>query len=94
MTRTSTATGRLAPTGRTSPSCSTRSSLTWNAGEVSPISSRKMVPPSARWNRPTWSSKAPVNAPRLWPKSSDSSSVSDMAAQFSSTKARSARGLA
>ena len=44
-TRTSTLTMRLAPTGRTSPSCSTRSSLTCSAGEVSPISSRNTVPP-------------------------------------------------
>jgi hypothetical protein len=50
------------------------------------------VPPSARWNRPMWSSTAPVKAPRLWPKSSLSSSVSGMAAQFSTTKGPARRG--
>ena len=92
--RTSTDTGRGLPTGRISPSCSARSNLTWKAGEVSPISSRNSVPPSACWNRPMRVSVAPVNAPRLWPKSSLSSSVSGMAPQFSTTKGRSARGLA
>ena len=70
MMRTSTGTERGLPTGRTSPSCRARSSLTWKAGEVSPISSRNRVPPSACWNRPMRSSWAPVKAPFLWPKSS------------------------
>ena len=47
-----------------------------------PISSRKIVPPSASANRPFLVNVAPVNAPRTWPKSSDSSSVSGIAAQF------------
>ena len=40
----------------------TRSSFTWRAGEISPISSRKIVPPSAASNRPTLSATAPVKA--------------------------------
>jgi len=40
------------------------------------------VPPSARANLPFLLVAAPVNAPRTWPNSSDSSSVSGMAAQF------------
>ena len=51
-TRASTLTGRLPPTGRTSPSWSTRSSLTCRAGDVSPISSRNTVPPVACSNIP------------------------------------------
>jgi hypothetical protein len=34
---------------------------------------------------------APVKAPRTWPKSSESSSVSDSAPQFSATNGRSLR---
>ncbi len=60
----------------------TRSSLGWNAAEISPISSRKMVPPSAAWKTPIWSRFAPVKAPLVWPKSSLSSSVSGSAAQL------------
>ena len=46
---------------------------------VSPTSSRKIVPPSATSKRPFLSACAPVKAPRLWPKSSLSSSVSGSA---------------
>ena len=60
-------------------------------GSVSPISSRKIVPPSANSNRPFLSACAPVNAPRLCPNSSLSSSVSGSAPQFCATKARSLR---
>jgi hypothetical protein len=82
MTRTSTRCVRSAPSGSTSRSCSTRSSLAWSVGLIVPISSRKIVPPSASANLPRRVVVAPVNAPRTWPKSSDSSSVSGMAAQF------------
>ena len=58
---------------------------------MSPTSSRKIVPPDASSNRPFRSSTAPVKAPRLWPNSSDSSSVSGRAAQLTATKGRSAR---
>ena len=82
MTRTSTFSVRSAPSGSNSRSCSTRSSLACSAGLIVPISSRKIVPPSASANLPFLVSVAPVNAPRTWPKSSDSSSVSGIAAQF------------
>ena len=47
-----------------------------------PISSRKMVPPSASANFPFLLVLAPVKAPRTCPNSSDSSRVSGMAAQL------------
>ena len=53
---------------------------------ISPISSRKMVPPSACSNRPTRRSLAPVNAPFSWPKSSLSRSCGLSAAQWTATK--------
>ena len=40
------------------------------------------MPPSASAKRPFLVNVAPVNAPRTWPKSSDSSSVSGIAAQL------------
>ena len=40
------------------------------------------MPPSASANRPFLVVVAPVKAPRTWPNSSDSSSVSGIAAQF------------
>ena len=43
---------------------------------IVPISSRKIVPPSASANLPRLVIVAPVKAPRTWPNSSDSSSVS------------------
>src|SRR3954471_23573855 len=46
------------------------------------MSSRKIVPPSASSKRPGRSLIAPVNAPRSWPKSSDSMSVSENSAQL------------
>ena len=55
-------------------------------GSVSPISSRKIVPPSATSKSPFLSAWAPVKAPRLWPNSSLSSSVSGSAPQFCATK--------
>ena len=61
---------RLSPTGRISPSCSTRSSFACSAGVVSAISSRKSVPPSATSKSPLRSPTAPVKAPRRWPNSS------------------------
>ena len=45
-------------------------------------SSRNIVPPSARSNRPWCVLVAPVKAPASWPKSSLSRSESEMAAQF------------
>ena len=63
----------------------TRSSLVWNSADVSPISSRKIVPRPASANRPLRALTAPVNAPRVWPKSSDSSSGVGSAAQLTGT---------
>ena len=59
-----------------------------------PISSRKMVPPSARANLPFLLEVAPVKAPRTWPNSSDSSRVSGMAAQLTLMSGMSALGAA
>ena len=49
---------------------------------MSPISSRKRVPPLAYWNRPMRSRSAPVKAPFTWPKSSLSRMFSESSAQF------------
>jgi hypothetical protein len=59
---------------------------------MSPISSRKKVPLSATSNRPGLSATAPVNAPRRWPNSSESSRLSLNAEQFVTTNLRSRRG--
>ena len=93
MTRTSTWIVSLPPTRSNSRSCRKRSSLTWTAGEISPISSRNSVPPSACWKRPSRRPTAPVKAPRSWPNSSLSSSDSASAAQCSLTNGPLARGL-
>ena len=60
---------------------------------MSPTSSRKIVPPSARSKAPARSSTAPVKAPRSWPNSSLSIMPSGRAAQFTATKGPSLRGL-
>ncbi len=62
------------------------------SGLMSPTSSRKSVPLSASSKRPFLSRSAPVNAPRTWPNSSLSSSVSVSAAQFSERNGLRARG--
>ncbi|PYO75379.1 MAG: hypothetical protein DMD67_11730 [Gemmatimonadetes bacterium] len=82
-TRTSTGIASVPPTGIASRSCSTRSSFTCVAGDISPISSRKNVPPRAAANRPCLSRTAPVNDPFTWPNSSDSSRLSGSAPQLS-----------
>ena len=91
--RTSTRFAWLAPTGTISPSSSTRSSLAWSAGAISPISSRKSVPPSASSNHPLRSDVAPVNEPRTWPNSIDSASSPGMATQFTGMNGPADRGL-
>ena len=53
----------LPPTGRTVFSWSARRSLACSAAPMSPISSRKSVPPFAAFTSPTLSLAAPVNAP-------------------------------
>ncbi len=60
---------------------------------MSPSSSRKSVPPSAAAKRPSASPTAPVKAPRLWPKSVDSSSAGARAPQLTAMKGRSLRRL-
>ena len=91
MMRTSTGRDSVLPTGVSSPSCSTRSSLACVASAMSPISSRKSVPPWADSNSPLRSPTAPVKAPRTCPNSSLSISSLGMAAQLSLRKGRSRR---
>ncbi len=91
MIRTSMETVSVAPTGITSRSCTARSSLTWVAGDISPTSSRKKVPPLAATKSPCLSRTAPVKEPLVCPKSSDSSSVSGSAPQLMETKGPSTR---
>src|ERR1043166_5705498 len=52
MTRTSSGTSLRPPTRRKAPSSRTRSSFACRLSSISPISSRKMVPPSACSSRP------------------------------------------
>ena len=59
---------------------------------MSPISSRKSVPPSACSKRPRRWATAPENAPFSWPKSSLSTSSAGTAAQFIFTNGCSRRG--
>ena len=61
------------------------------AFDTSPISSSRSVPPSAAAKSPLRSPAAPVKAPRTCPKSSDSSTPSASAAQFTGRKGPSAR---
>ena len=72
--RTSTRRAVLPPSGRTSPSWTTRRSFAWSGSGRSSISSRKSVPPSASRSAPGRDSSAPVNAPRACPKNSLSAS--------------------
>ena len=85
ITRTFTGIARVPPTRSISPSCSTRSSFTWRSSGRSPISSRKMVPPSASSKRPIFRAMAPVKAPFSWPKSSLSTSDGEIAPQLTVT---------
>src|SRR5690606_38802289 len=91
--RTSTSRDFVSPSRRTSPSCSTRRSLTCSVAGISPISSRKSVPPDATSKRPGLSRSAPVKAPRTYPNSSDSSRFSGIAPQLTGTNAALARSL-
>jgi len=93
ITRTSTSTSSVPPTRRKTRSCRTRKSLTWIAGLVSPISSRKTVPLSATSNRPALAATAPVKAPFTWPKSSLSRSVSGIAPQLMAMNGFAVRSL-
>jgi len=93
ITRTLTMIVSLLPTFSNSFSCRTRSIFAWSAGSISPISSKKMLPPSAFSNLPVRSAAAPVNAPRTWPNSSLSRRGAGIAAQFTATKSPSRRAL-
>ncbi len=83
----------LLPTGRTVRSCSDRRSFGCMPSGISPISSKKSVPPLACKKRPGRAVLASVNAPLAWPNSSDSSSVSGTAAQLMATNGPAARRL-
>src|SRR5262245_45923223 len=85
MARTSTLMVRADPRRSTSPSCSTRSTLACVLADISPTSSRKIVPRSACSNLPICFSVAPVSEPFSCPKSSDSINSSGIAAQFTWT---------
>src|SRR5919204_235552 len=63
--RTSTVRGRVDPTRKNMPVSSARSSFTWLSGSISPISSRRSVPPSARSMSPGLAAMALVNARAL-----------------------------
>jgi hypothetical protein len=52
ITRTFTCRTRGAPTGSTSPASRTRSTFAWVRADMSPTSSKKIVPPSASTNFP------------------------------------------
>ena len=86
MTRTSTSIVFVLPTRSSFRSSRTRSTLAWVSGAMSPISSRKIVPPSAASKRPMRRLSAPVNAPFSCPKSSLSTSSRLIAAQLTATK--------
>ncbi len=60
---------------------------------MEPISSRKMVPPSASWKRPFLSLIAPVKAPLQWPNNSDSRRFSGSALQLMGMKGANWRRL-
>ena len=86
MMRTLTGIPFSPPTRSTTLSSTTRSSLACMAAVMQPISSRKILPPSASSNFPIFFSRAPVEDPRSCPNSSDSKRLSGMAAQFMAMK--------
>ena len=79
------------PTGLISFSCRARNNLACRKIDSSPISSRKMVPSLAVWSRPSFDRSAPVKAPLMCPKSSDSINVGVRAEQSTGTNAFSRR---
>ena len=85
-TRTLTGMARSPPTRLIRFSWSARSTFAWAERLMSPISSRKSVPPSACSNFPIRCFVAPVKEPFSWPKSSLSMSSEGMAAQLTSTR--------
>ena len=93
ITRTSTLMGLVPPTRSISRSWSALRIFTCMESGMSPISSRKRVPERASSKRPGLARTAPVKAPRSWPNSSDSSSPSGIAAQFTGMSGPSLRPL-
>ena len=93
MTRTSTWIVRVPPRRSISRCWRARSSLACRSTRRLPTSSRKSVPPWASSNLPGLRAYAPVKAPFSWPKSSDSSSESGIAARLTATKGCARRGL-
>ena len=76
----------VSPTLSNSLSWRTLKSFGCNERGISPISSRKIVPPSASSNFPILSFMAPLKAPLTCPKSSLSKSPSTMALQLTFKK--------
>ncbi len=93
MIRTSTRSVSVPPTRWISPCWRTRRILVCVARAMSPISSRKMVPPSQSSNFPMRWPVAPVKDPFSCPKSSLSIRLSGMAAQLTAMKGFPARWL-
>ena len=81
----------VAPIRRTVFSSMTFRNFDCSAGETWPISSRKMVPPSAVSNSPARAVFASVKAPRSWPNSSASTRCSGRAVQLTSMNGPSRR---
>ena len=92
-TRTSTWMVWVPPTRSNSPCSRARRTLAWTLKLMSPISSRKRVPPSAWRNFPSRVLTAPVKAPLSLPNSSLSISSSGIAAQLTLIKGIFFRGL-
>src|SRR5664279_3066192 len=86
MMRTSLFIGVRPPTVVYSPCCSTRNNRVCASIGMSPISSRKSVPPSACSKRPELRVLAPVNAPFSCPNNSDSIRSRGIAAILMATK--------
>jgi hypothetical protein len=84
-TRVSTRIVTVPPTGSITCSCSARSTFAWVFRLMSPISSRKMVPPSAASNLPRPLGHRAGEGTLHVPEQLDSMSSSGMAAQFTST---------
>src|SRR3990172_1114298 len=93
MMRTSTEMSRVPPTRRKLFVSRIFRSFGWTVPAMSPISSRKTLPPSATSRRPRFIVLASVKAPRSWPKSSESSRFSLSPAQLISMKGLSRRAL-
>ena len=92
-TRTLTRTVAVPPTRSNARSSSARRTFACSGSDRSPISSRKIVPPFATSNLPSFRPTAPVKAPFSCPNSSVSSNPSGMAAQLMATNGSARRAL-